>query len=237
MARKYAKRKRKRSTRRRRRRPKVVLSVNSNIGIPKLQKVRFCQRYTETVDLGTGGLLQFRANGPGDPTVAVTSDTQPIRWNEMKPFWGKYVVHSSKITAHVMGLSAINQQVHPIFFGCHLSNSTNPIPGTLEFTNVISQGRTSYKTVNLGNVSYPVKCAKSFSAKQFFNVKDVKDVWDDYGARMDQTPVEQAFFNVFWQFLDPTFNPVDPVEVNILVTIDYVVEFGEPRSLNPSAQV
>jgi len=66
-----------------------------------------------------------------------------------------------------------------------------------------------------------------YSAKKFFNVKDVKDNLDRIGSAIGSNPTDPAFYNL-------TIQSEPSMTVELLVLIEYIVLFSEPKELPQS---
>lgn len=212
---------------RRRRRKNIIALTNKLPGFPKtrLVKMRYCDVITLN-PLTSGGMskYQFRANSIFDPDYTGTGHS-PLGKDQMAEFYNHYTVISSKIT--VQGVPNVITNSTPIIYGCYLSDDAT-IPTTIR--NLCEQGLSGW------NVASPLRTknlriTKTFSAKKFFNLQDIKDNQNRVGSSMGSNPHDTAFYNVWYSALD-TANEPPPLEA--LITIEYLVVMNEPRSLAES---
>ena len=195
-------------------------------GFPKEQvvKLRYCE--TVSVNPGAGAIdsYQFVANGCHDPNLTGVGH-QPYLWDEWKAFYNHYVVLGSKISVQMVADSESNQS--SVICGVYLSDdstiSTNAVA-------LCEKGLTHYKVVPQGR-QVVSKLDYKFSAKEFFNVTDVKDNLDRLGAAITANPTETAIFSIFARSLD---GASDPTAFDMLVTLDYIVAFSEPTEIGQS---
>lgn len=195
----------------------------------KVVKMRYVEAVTVDPAIGTLGLWQFRANSIYDPDQTGLGH-QPLGHDEWAQFYNHAVVLGSKINAkfsYAAGNSTTNQMI-----GVYLSDDA-VIPTT--GLQIAEQGLGSYKL--MGAVNYAPGGGQTvptiyntYSAKQFYNVADVKDNMTRLGALFGANPDDNAVYTT-WVY-NTTGADVGPTE--ILVTIDYIVLLSEPKSLAQS---
>jgi len=200
------------------------------VGFPKQTCVKL--RYVDGFSLnpGVSSLAQylFRANSCFDPNYSAIGH-QPSAFDNWSQFYNHYTVLGAKITAQ-LHVDPASVQSGGIMFGIHLSDD---ISFTADPTTAMEQGLLKYR---MGNVS-PVqgsgnglKVTKTFSAKKFFNVKDVKDNTGRLGALTSANPTDLAYFMVI-AGPTPASTSVDLTGFQVTVIIDYIVLFSEPMEL------
>lgn len=195
-------------------------SVYNNI--PQLQNLRYCQEFTLNPGAGSIANQQFRAGSIFDPDVTGAGH-QPMRRDQLAVFYNHYVVVGAKITVYVVPEASTASQRNPIVLGVYLSDDTT-IPSV--YTTIIEQGRGSYKFSGTSVAAMSTMLTTTYSAKQFFNITNIKDNLDRIGAAIGTSPSEQAIFNVYAQAMDLSSDP-DPVQC--VAVIDYAVQFSEPK--------
>ena len=79
-----------------------------------------------------------------------------------------------------------------------------------------------------GGHTYP-EIVKRFNAKRFFGITNAND-GSSYGAGIDANPLQQAYATVWAASLDGG----NAGEFTAIVTIDYMVEFSKPITINGS---
>lgn len=224
----------KKYTRRARRKTKAKgavfrLQKQMPVGFPKTNAVKLRYVTTNVLDAapGTMASLAYRANGCFDPEYSVGGH-QPNGFDQWSAFYNHYVVVGSKIKV-TMALTGTTAAGGMLLGGVFLSDDTTH---STSVTSLMEQsqyrGRKGYYSVN---ASKPVTVSKGFSAKKFFNVTNITDNWTRLGAQITADPTEQAYFIVF------SGNPnslLDPPELSILVEIEYIVIFSEPKELAQS---
>lgn len=188
-------------------------------------------RYSETVNLaGTAGILQryaFSANSVYDPNNT-GGGHQPMGYDQWTTLYNKYVVLGSKIIVRMIpnfnGVGQIGSGVA----GVHLSDGPTPPYSTAN--EYIESRKGTWRIINwnggLLDISQTIMVSK-FSAKKFFNVKDVRDN-QDLRSTTGKNPDTRAYF-IVW--LD---SPMVDTQYSAIVTIDYIVSFSDPVNLPKS---
>lgn len=212
--------------RRSRGRKKSKRKPQTSIGFPNQRSVKLRYLEATSVDPSAGGtaIQQFRANDCHDPNLTGVGH-QPYLWDEWKQFYNHYVVMGSKISVQACVDTTANQS--PIVVGIYLSDDATT---STNFVALCEKGLTHYKVVPQGRQEV-VNLSYTFSAKDFFSLKDVRDNVDRIGAATTQSPTEIAVFNVFAAALDGASNPP---QCDLLCTLDYSVAFSEPQELGQS---
>lgn len=205
------------------------LAPTNYIGFPKnkIVKMRYVDTYTAVAD-DVYAQVNYRANSIYDPNH-LTGGHQPLGYDQWEQFYNHYVVLGSKITVQLTsGYQANNND--SVIFWSYLSDDTTLSPISTTDTSLIENGKAKYRITN-GNmqIGKPIVLTTKYSAKKFFNVDDVKDNLTRLGAAFGANPTEEAYF---------CFG-VGPISGNtnlsgrwtFLVTVDYIVEFSEPKEL------
>ncbi len=197
-------------------------------GLPK--EKRIVMRYVEVIQIdpsaGSTAKHAFRANSIFDPNQT-GSGHQPLGHDQWEIFYNHYIVDKSTITVQFTPTSA-NQDGS--LFGIYLSDDlTTPTSGL----DIIEQGLATYKSGALGTNSAPSQMTvrNSFNAKSMYNIKDIKDNFDRFGAAFGADPTEVSFYTLFAQSLNSL---AEPQPLFALVTIEYSVLLSEPKSLSQS---
>lgn len=196
-------------------------------GMPKTRRAKL--RYT-TVSNHTGALAtmvntQFRANGCHDPEVAVGGH-QPMAWDNWKALYNHYVVVGSKITVKVSAQH--NAARTPTVVGLYLADDST-IPYT-SYDGLIESRKGTYTFVQIAQDTVQT-LTNTFGAKKFFNLTDVKDNVQRIGTTTEADPTEQAIYYIYSQSIGMAGTSLD---LNIIVTVDYIVDFSEPKDLAQS---
>lgn len=207
----------------------IVRSVNPAKQMPSIWKLR----YNETVNVsttssGTTDWYAFSANSIYDPNVTGAGH-QPMMHDQLADFWEKYVVIGSKITvrctADQAGALAGTQQYVGIIVD---DNNTliNPSPSA-----IIENAKGTYKLMQQGpyTARNATTLSAKFSARKFFNVRNVKDN-DQIGSSFGNNPANQAYFLIWTASNFSSFASTAVCDV----TIDYIIACQEPKDLQQS---
>lgn len=210
---------------RRRRKPTIPLGIHKKAN--QIARLRYC----EGIELnpGASGSLSthvFRANSCFDPNQTDTGH-QPMAWDEYSELYNHYVVLGSKMTIQATASAA--STLSPPVIGIFQSDDTTY--ATSYITTLIEQNRCVYRMVPHGYQIKTTNLTSRFSTKKFFNVTDVKDNLDRLGAPISASPSEEAYFVVF---CGDHAEGEDIQGVYVMVTIDYIVSFSEPKELAQS---
>lgn len=238
--RKYGKRKRvaKRRTYRRRR-----TNPSNYAGFPKnkYQRLRFstfkdfnmngasAAFYNVAADFSANSIFNCEARPTPQP-----GDNRPIGYDQWYPFYKQYVVHKAVCTATIVPQVATISNPGVL---ATLRVTRDYVPDTPPLqiplvTDVVTQGNCSYVPLSYYRTQ---KLKRTFKAKDFFNVKDVKDNIDDIGSDMDGDPASHANFYFQMGPVNANADEVTPMtKVQVMFTIDYYVSFHEPKPLAKS---
>lgn len=193
-------------------------------GMPKIRKayLRYNESLALTSTVGSLDKKQFRANGIYDPNLTGTGH-QPFGYDTWATLYNHYVVVGARINFKLF-TNALNA---PSMMGAFLSDDT-----TLPYTTpdgFIEAKKGTWKTCQLRAGTMMPTAISKYSARQFYNVKDVRDNIDRLGATIGADPSEQAIFNLWFATLDGS-----TATCYATITIDYIVQFSEPKDLNQS---
>lgn len=229
----YVKKTRKRSNRRKKRSKKqnylFRLQRQMPVGFPKTNAVKLRYVTSTILDAAPGAIasVAYRANSCFDPSFAIGGH-QPNGFDQWSQFYNHYVVVGSRLKV-TMAMTGTTPSGGILLGGVFLSDDTTH-SATVSTLMEQSQyrGKKAYYSLS-GN--RPTTISKGFSTKKFFNVTNITDNWARLGAQITADPSEQAFFIVF------TGNPngsIDAPELSILVEIEYICIFSEPKELPQS---
>jgi len=196
------------------------------VGFPKTNTIKL--RYVDSVSINPGVLTlnyhQFRANSCFDPDFTATGH-QPMMFDMWSSLYNHYVVLGAKIEVKFL-FNSTTPVSGGVIYGINLSDDTTI---TNDPTTMMEQGLSKYMVMgsqqSLATVGSAPSLSHTFSAKKFFNVKDVRDNVTRLGAMVTANPSEVAIFNVFCGSLTST----DITSIQCLVTIDFIVQFNEPK--------
>lgn len=206
---------------------RVPRGVRTGLNIPRIQKHRYVTNVAIDPGAGTIATYNISANDMFDPDKSGTGH-QPMRYDQMAAFYNHYVVLGSRISVVKVGTLATSATSLGVVWGVFLNDST---VSPTSYSTMIEQGRTSYKLGNTTNAMVNSKCVRKFSAKKFFNVKDVKDNADRLGAHTGSSPTEHAVFTIWAQALDLS---TDAPNQQYLATVDYITLWSEPADVPAS---
>lgn len=225
MPRRYAKKRTRRPRKRRYiRRMQRAQNMMVPSGMPQQRRayMRFCEQVNLTVTSGILTSNVFRANSLYDPDYSQTGHS-PMSFNQWAALFNHYVVTGSRIKATLLSDTSNSS---PVSFGAYLTDTfTVPYTDWASFREAKKGSVQNY----IGRQSKSRSVVSKFSAKKFFNVKDVKDNTDRIGAAVTTNPTEEAFFIIWCNTLDSGSDTYQ-----VLVEIDYIADFSEPKDLTTS---
>ena len=221
------------------RRAKRAMGLSAKATLSGFPQSRICRlRYGEyltmTPSLGfSTQFLNFAANGLFDPNLQVGGH-QPLGFDQWTTFYNHYTVLGSKITVKFILNNALQATNYtPIACGVKLLDDATAVYSTGAFFDNLAERGFSYKIMvpNVNQV-YPVRCVSKYSAKKFFNLKDVKDNNTRVGSPATGNPNELAVYQIYFGSLNG--QGVSDYTMQCLVTIDYIVQWSEPKDLAQS---
>lgn len=183
-------------------------------------------RYTDHLELtSTAGVLTstvYRANSVFDP-FQPTGGHQPMGYDEWALLYNHYIVLGSKVSVQFL---QDGSPTGAVAVGVYLDDTSSS--GYTSADEYIEAKKGSYCLIPFGDRRNRT-CTSRFSAKKFFKVKDLQDNMTRLGAPVGTNPDEEAMYHIWMQCYNST---TDTLQVQI--TIDYIVEFSEPKSLAQS---
>ncbi len=217
-------RRRKRNFRRRRKRPfrNQQGALSLSLITPKLRLVKL--RYKECIsfDAAAGGIDKntFSCNSIQDPNVTGTGH-QPYGNDEMAQLYDTYRVLGSKIV--VQFATNVPTDV-PVIVGITKNNDsvlvdTGGLDAVMERPGVVTR---------LLPPSESMILSETFSLKKTFGKNSAAI---SFAANVGAIPTSQFFYHIFVGSPTATSNPGVIVSV---VTIDYIVQYSEPKVLSQS---
>lgn len=195
------------------------------VGFPtnRVVKMRYVQANLLTSTSGVIAQQFFRANSIFDPDFTAGGH-QPLGRDQWAVFYNEYVVLGAKLKARFNFISG----TVPIQVGVFLNNSSTTT-GT-SFSELNEQGRCKDNVLNASSASKSTVITKTYSAKRFHNVVDVKDNVATLGAVMSTNPTAIADYVVFAQAQDTS----GTVSCRVLIEIDYIVSLSSPNEIGQS---
>lgn len=169
-------------------------------------------------------VVQYRANSPYDPEYAI-GGSSVLKWSYYQNLYKRYICVASRMKVTTLGENApdVANPSYPGVLTLYLSHDAT---GLTTWENYIAQGRGAYILTSGNPGAYTKKTMSCrFSAKKFFNIKDVKDNFIDFGCDTNANPPADAYYILTQEGMQTAANPQ---AVNCLVVIDYWCIFSEP---------
>lgn len=223
-----AKQNKKRLQKKRTYRRKQSSAIRKYPGFPREQHavLKYVDQFT-VPQAAPSFVYQLRANSIYDPDLTATGH-QPLGHDQWEKFYNHYVVKGAKIMMEVT--AAANSAAIPTMMGVYLSDDATLLNAP-DLLKLCEQGKCNYRLHNgFANIS-TTKIMNSYSAKKFFNIKDLKDNVDRLGAPFGYNPTEEAIFNMIFNTANDSLNLP---EFNVIFTVWYYVTFSEPKELPQS---
>lgn len=223
----------KKRTYRRRRRNNPRRPILSGFPSKKLVKLRYVDTGVN-LDAPSAGMAQtiYRANSCFDP-YQPTGGHQPMGYDQWSAIYEKYTVLGSKITMKWNPLAVAN--LTPGRFGILLSTDTvgvtnfSTINSLLE-SKLIGNAYKTFGPYDSATNNRACTTTKKFSAKRFFGKVNVVD-GSANTALTSTNPGNEAYF-IPW--VAAIASAQDPEVATFTITIDYIVQFSNPRILDGS---
>jgi len=217
-----------RKPRRRRRR-----RYNLPVGMPERYKCKL--RYTTVLELNAGtdasNSHTFRCNNIYDPDLTGTGH-QPFGYDNLALQYEKYRVLGSKLTAKVVGFGVQNgvAQAIGIRKGAQsiLQSPNDSIPELVEMGTIAGL---KWKNVNIEN---PLKTAiaHTWSLRRDLGAAGTYEDTIN-GSTNGSGPATQNYFTLF--VTSKGLSKDNPAHLDVMVTVDYVVEFFMPKQTQPAS--
>lgn len=196
--------------------------------IPRTKTVKL--RYVDIIRLDAAvdslSTAVYSANSVFSP-LASGAAHQPLSFDEWTTFYDHYNVLGSKCTAQFTSTGTVDLEDTNIV-GIMLKDNTAI---SAVKTTLLEQPKASAKILTQSNAAQRRTVYKSYSARKFFNLKDVEDNRTVVGASVSSNPNEQAYYHIFCTSADAQVAITNPGPVNVMVTIDYIVNFSERKTL------
>lgn len=201
----------------------IAMGTPSGMPTPRRAILRYCDQHTLTSSSGLLGTWVYRANSVYDPNYTGTGH-QPMGFDQWSILYNHYTVVGAKITVQMM---VDNSTAIPSAYGVFLNDNLTTTYTSWQSFKEARKGTSVVVQGNAGQTIRPV--IAKYSAKKFYNVTDVKDNSTNLGALTTANPTEGAYFICWFQ---NTTGGTDTQ--SFAITIDYIVDFSEPRDLAPS---
>lgn len=199
----------------------------------KMVKLRYSQEISINPISNSYAQHVFRANSVYDPDYTTTGH-QPLYYDQWATNYTRSTVVGSKITIQWVPQSNVN--LTPGMFGCELMKVPS-IPYTALDTLYESTrgrfGRTTGIVQSQGGQKVST-VSKTFSARKFMGVSNVKDNSDLQGLMggtgVGTNPAQNAYYAVWLASIGAN----DPSTTFFRVVIDYIVLLQEPKLVTQS---
>lgn len=204
----------------------------------QIVKMRYCQQVqlNPASTAGSTASIIYSANSIFSPNVtnsvnvAAPSPHKPMGFSTWSSIYNHYLVLGSRMTVQMIP----NNNVNPLVSGGIATIMVQDTSTSLAVgTTVFESGRANFKYIPPSGIDRAIVLRKSVNVRKFFNVRDLRDSIDNYGALMTASPDEQVYY-------DLQFFPVDTTVAGVagplcLITIDYIVLMTGPKDLSQSA--
>lgn len=196
-----------------------------SFGFPKTKVVtmRYATNLKHQLTLGRLQ-LKWRANGIHDPDFT-GGGHQPMGADQWALFYNHYVVLGSRISCTVTGSDS--SETGSLAINMLLSDDSS-VP--TDISALIEEGRGTTQMQGGFNAIGTRTVIGKYSAKKFYNIKDVKDNVTRIGSAFGGDPTDIAFYNLTIE--DPALTTSS--DISVLTVIDYIVLMGEPKDLAQS---
>lgn len=192
-------------------------------------KLRYVTSQSMDAPINSTAVHTFRANSLYDPDYTILGH-QPMGFDQWAAFYNKYVVVSCKITCTFTHNPTGTTGGGQALVGIQLAKRSTM--GTTDTNFIIEDGNTVYKSMsNKLYTDTPTTVSKTYSTKNFFNVKNVTDNWTHLGATTISNPTDAAYLHVWCGNAESS---IDPFSLTALCVVEYTAIFGEPNSLPAS---
>lgn len=212
-------------------------TLPSGVPMPKnnVVKMRYCD--TLTLSTAAGGAIsayRWKANGCNDPAGDISGTHRPRGWTQSSGYFKRYVVIGSKFTARINTASGVTKPCHVgVMLGCLTPGGSDPIPSVYtRGQSVMEAKKGSYRMIPPNsNNTYTVK--SFYSAKKFWNIKDIKDKSGDLGALVTADPTTKATYYLWCESLATG----DFTTLYAQVDIEYAILFQDPLDLQEDGTI
>lgn len=230
---KYRARPRRRAVRRNARTPQNYSLAPSGMPMVRTARMRVVHRFSMEI---SNALTAFTviANGPQAPIGAALTGTsvidehQPMGFDQWQQLYNHYIVKGARCRVEFNGPPTSDDPVLASSVGIYLSDNAAP-----SYTRP-----TTYREAKKGQVRSvqtrsrtPTIVTGYYSPRKFFGIKDIKDNYQ-LGASVDAIPgqANQAIW-VIWGCAEDREIPTEAYTTYGNVTVDYIIEFREPKDL------
>jgi len=193
---------------------------------PLGRQFKTSMRYVESIVLNSGvttSHYSWKANSLFDPNDTGVGH-QPLGFDQIIPFWGKYQVTSAAIRVNFFNMDTAQRTVYA---GIKVSDINIP---TFDARTDIERGHTKYQMLtNINGTKNHCQLTHYVDIGKFLGITDVNDD-ERLKGTASTSPSEGVYFHVF---SEPTRTGA-PEECVITVQIDYNCVFSEPADIPSS---
>ncbi len=201
-------------------------TYNTNVGLPLTKRVKltYCENQGFSPASGVASLYSWNLASINDPQVAVGGH-RPMGWTEWSNFYKQYYVTSAKITIDWSNIATQNVP-HNVFVILDKDNTVDP---DMDHRN--EKTRSSGSRVLLSNSNNTQRTVAYYSARKFFDLKDLKDQHQIH-AVMTADPTLKAYAVMGVQAYDGVSTATSAIYG--MVKIEYNVVLFDPIDLSGS---
>jgi len=196
--------------------------------LPFPNKIICRHRYAQTftLDGGTGSASSFSI-GLNDLYQPIAGGHQPMGFDQMAALYQKYKVLGCKVTATFANISNTldtgNQYV-----GLQIHENSSYSPSYI--TQIVERGRCAYKLLGLANGGHDTaQLSVNWSGKEWYGKNNYSG--QDVAGSISSNPAESCYVAIFSA---ADYDGQNPGGCDVLVVIDYIVEWFGPVQMNQS---
>lgn len=142
-------------------------------------------------------------------------------WDQWVALYNQATCIGSKITIYHHGTGTASAT--PFLIGIYLADDTTTYT---DYRTMIENRRGRFMRCSNNITSFQPRQTHTFSAKKFFNVKDVKDNVDHLGASTSSVaPANEALYKLWMQPVDKSSS----TSCTLTAVIEYIMVFAEPK--------
>lgn len=205
------------------------LQKGITVGFPKTNMVKL--RYVAPIALNAGvgsiGSAAFRLNSLFDPDYTGIGH-QPNGFDQWSTFYNHYTVVSAQVKATFQINDGTTNSGGLMVGGIYISDDATY---SADLGTILEQPMATRKFDSFSSSTKPITVKQGFSAKKFFNVTNVTDNTGRIGATVGANPSEVGFGVVF---VGAASGVMDPPPTSVLVEIEFLTIFSEPKELAQS---
>ena len=185
---------------------------------------RYCQTFTLDGGVGSASSFSLGLNNLYEPIAA---GHQPMGFDQMSALYQKYKVLGAKVTATFANVSNTldtgNQYV-----GLQIHENSSYTPSYI--SQIVERGRCAYKLLGLANGGHDTcTLTVNWSGKEWYGKNNYSG--QDVAGSVSSNPSESCYVAVFSA---ADYDGQNPGGCDVMVRIDYIVEWFGPIQMNQS---